>query len=253
MAPETGQRPPRTRAVAALDLTLDALDALAALRRRVLAPVRLAAEPGAGRLLTRGAVVAAVTVVLVTGLVVAALLRTPDGFAPMGIGPDPDPTVTGSIGPARAGIGPNSSAASSAPRPSAPGAAGSDASSPGTGPAAPDAPVPLAAEYTTERRTLVGYHAALAITNPGAAPVRGWTAVLVLPRRSLTIADVQGAIVTQEGTAWTFVPDRDSREVPAGGTVRVTFRVNGAALGATEPTGCTVDGRPCVGEFPASP
>lgn len=243
---ETQRHPPRTRAVAALDLVLEALGAL---RRLVLAPVRLAADPQATRIMARGVLIAVAAVAVGTGLLVVALLRTPDGFAPLGVGPEPGTEAEGTPGPGRAGIGPHSSASSATPVPPA---ATTAARTPArTTPAAPASPG-LTADYLTEETTLLGYRAAVAITNPGGTPVQGWTVVITLPRQTLSVADVRGATVARDGATWTFQPDDSTRRVPGKGTVRVSFRVDGAALGATAPTGCTVDGRDCSGEFTAA-
>lgn len=243
--------PPRTRAVAALDLVQDSV---ATVRRLLRMPVRMAADPRAGRVLTRGVLVAGAAVVVGTAALVVALLRGPDGFAPMGVGPGPDPEVVRPPGPGQAGIGPRSSAAGQTPAPTPPAQSTTPpAGSPSAvGPSTGVPPAPLAAEYATERISLVGYQATLTINNPGAAPVDGWTAVITLPRRTLSVAEVRGARPTQDGATWTFVPDRGTRQVPAGGRVQITFRVDGASLGSTAPTGCTVDGRPCGGEFTAA-
>lgn len=248
----TGEHPPRTRAVAALDLVLDVL---ATVRRLVLAPARLATRPGADRLMLRGVVIAAAAVIVGTGVLVAALLRAPDRFAPLGVGPEPDAAVESTSDPARAGLGPNSSAGSTAPgTPSpapTPARTGTAAPPPGTDPADPERTAALTATYRTEQATLIGYRAAVDITNANPTPVDGWTVVITLPRRTLSIAEVSGATATQDGATWTFQPDQGTRRVPPDGTVRVTFRVDGAALGATAPTGCTVNGRPCEGTSPS--
>lgn len=250
----TGQHPPRTRAVAALDLVLGVL---AVGRRLVLAPIRLATRPGIDRLMLRGVAIAAATVIVGTGVLVVTLLRTPDRFAPLGVGPEPDAAVESAPEPGRAGLGPNSSAGSAAPGTPSPSPSPSPsrpdpaAPPPGTDPAAPVRPAELTATYRTEQVTLIGYRAAVDITNPGRTPVDGWTVVITLPRRTLSIAEVSGATATQDGATWTFQPDRGTRRVPPDGTVRVTFRVDGAALGATAPTGCTIDGRPCANASPS--
>lgn len=241
----TRQHPPRTRAVAALDLVLETLGAL---RRLVLTPVRLATDPQANRIMARGVVIAVTAVAVGTGLLVVALLRTPDGFAPLGVGPEPGTEAEGTPGPGRAGIGPHSSASTTSPVPPAP---TTQVTTPArTGSATPANPV-LTADYQTEQTGLLGYRAAVTIANPDRTPADGWTMVITLPRQTLSVADVQGATVTRDGATWTFAPDDQTRRVPAKGTVRVSFRVDGAALGATAPTGCTVDGRHCGGEFVA--
>jgi hypothetical protein len=110
------------------------------------------------------------------------------------------------------------------------------------------APVPLTARYTKGADGgLAGYAATVAVTNPGTAPVTGWTVTLTLPRTTLDITDVRGASVTRDGAVWAFIPDSTTAQVGAGRSVTVSFRVSGAALLDATPTACTVDGRPCQG------
>lgn len=106
----------------------------------------------------------------------------------------------------------------------------------------------LTARYATEGTDLLvlGYRGSVTITNPGTAPVDGWTVTVTLPLLSLTVTDVTGATASQDGGAWTFVPSGGTGTVPAGGSVRIGFRVTGVTV-APQPTGCTIDGRPCAG------
>ncbi|WP_327003173.1 cellulose-binding domain-containing protein [Dactylosporangium sp. NBC_01737] len=110
------------------------------------------------------------------------------------------------------------------------------------------APVPLTARFTKGADGgLAGYQATVAITNPGTAPVSGWTVTLTLPRSTLNVTDVDGATVTRDGAVWTFIPVSTTAQVAAGRQVTVSFRVSGAALLDATPTGCAIDGRPCQG------
>jgi hypothetical protein len=110
------------------------------------------------------------------------------------------------------------------------------------------APVPLTARFTKGADGgLAGYQATVAITNPGTAPVSGWTVTLTLPRSTLNVTDVAGATVTRDGAVWTFVPVASTAQVGAGRPVTVSFRVSGAALLDATPVACAIDGRPCQG------
>ncbi|WP_433120472.1 cellulose binding domain-containing protein [Micromonospora sp. CA-246542] len=86
----------------------------------------------------------------------------------------------------------------------------------------------------------------MTISNPGPVPATRWTLTITLPRESLRVSAVEGARATQDGAVWTFVPDGSVGQVPGSGSTRVTFRVNGAVVGAT-PTACTIDGIACGG------
>ncbi|MGY0005495.1 cellulose binding domain-containing protein, partial [Micromonospora sp. I033] len=101
-------------------------------------------------------------------------------------------------------------------------------------------------DFAVEESALLSYGAAVTISNPGPAAAADWTLVVVLPRESLQVTSVTGARTSRDGARWTFVPDGDTGRVPGGGTARVTFRVNGAAISAT-PTACTIDGVACTG------
>ncbi|MCA2217807.1 cellulose binding domain-containing protein [Jidongwangia harbinensis] len=114
---------------------------------------------------------------------------------------------------------------------------------------APPAPVPLTAsyEFADGGTGLLGYAADVAVSNPGAAGRDGWQLTLTLPRPTLQIAKVSGAVASQDGSTWTFEPDETTRTVPAGGSVRISFQVRGATLLAAAPEDCRIDGRPCAG------
>lgn len=238
------QVPPRTRAVAVLDLVLAVP---AAVRRLAGLPRRLVTGRQGNRLMMRVLVIAAVAVVAGTALIAASLLRTTDGFAPLEIGPRPAPEAVDTPAPDSAGIGRNSSTAMAAPPPgTAPGTEPPTGPSP-TGAPAPARPLPLTAEYATQDPSLLGYGGSVAITNPGPTTVGDWTLVITLPRPTLSVTDVVGAEATQDGSTWTFVPAATGGEIPTGGSILITFRVFGATLGGGTPTACSVDGQTCTG------
>jgi hypothetical protein len=93
---------------------------------------------------------------------------------------------------------------------------------------------------------LLGHGVSVVITNAGPAPVAGWTLVVTLPARNLTVSEVTGAQARQSEATWTFTPVPETRQVPDGGAVEVRFRVNGSLLSAA-PMACRLDGRPCEG------
>jgi hypothetical protein len=238
------QGPPRTRAVAALDLAQAAVSGLGR------APHRLVTGARSNRLMMRGLVVAAIAVVVGTGLVVTALVRAPDGLAPLGVAPPAATEAAPTSDPGTAGIGPGGTDGAPTGSVDPPGPTAGPTTTPPPA-AEPPAPVPLTAGYATEEASLLGYLGTVEITNPGPVAVPGWTVVITLPRRTLAVGQVDGAQAAQDGAIWTFTPLPDAARVPAGGTFRFTFRVSGAALGATTPTACTIDGRPCTGDLPS--
>nr|MDT0662772.1 cellulose binding domain-containing protein [Micromonospora sp. DSM 115978] len=239
------QGPPRTRAVAALDLAQEAVSRVGLARHKLVTGAR------GNQLMMRGLVVAAIAVVVGTALVVTALVRAPDRLAPMGVEPRPAPAAsTPGTEPGTAGLGPGSAdptATAGAVDQPAP-APGTTTARPSTG--EPPAAVPLTAEYATEEPSLLGYRGVVAIVNPGPVAAPGWTVVITLPRRTLLVGEVTGARASQDGANWTFTPEPGAAGISPGGTVRFGFRVSGAALGATTPTACTIDGRPCGGDLP---
>ncbi|MEO3744437.1 cellulose binding domain-containing protein [Plantactinospora sp. B5E13] len=237
------QRPSRTLPVVVLDLLLTGVAAVRGLARRT---VRLPAGRRGDRALAVVIVAAALAVVTGTGFVVAALLRAPDQLAPLGVAapPSPTPEAGGDDGrtPGEASGTPPASSPLPPPPSRAPNPPADTDADPGPPPPPPAA---LLGSYTTEDVTLLHYTASVTITNPGRSAAGDWTLVLTLPRQTQSIGLVDGAKVSRDGATWTFVPDQETRRVPAGGSVRVRFRVDGAVLDAA-PTGCAVNGRPCA-------
>jgi hypothetical protein len=214
---------------------------------------RLANAPGAlGRLLrgSNGPVVVGVTAgvlatVLGTAVLVAAFLW-PSGRPAPAAGSPPSAAAPPSAGGHSGGSAQQVPSASVSASPSA-----STKPAPGTsgaGGSRTTAPVPLTARFTKGADGgLAAYPATVAVSNPGTAPVTGWTVVLTLPRSTLNVTDVSGATVTRDGAVWTFIPDSGAVQVAGGRSVTVSFRVSGAALLDATPTACTIDGRPCQG------
>lgn len=126
---------------------------------------------------------------------------------------------------------------------SAPAAPGTDSAAP------PAAAVPLTARYATAGggTGLLGYTAEVTIGNPGVTRHDGWRLTLTLPRDTLQVAQVSGAVARQDGATWTFEPDTTTRSVPASRTVLISFEVQGATLLGAAPTDCRIDGLPCSG------
>ncbi|MFE9959386.1 cellulose binding domain-containing protein [Micromonospora sp. NPDC005299] len=202
------------------------------------------------------AIAASLGVLLATAYSIVTVLSTPERLTPVAVGPGgavpaTDPVVTGTPdeqpestdATPRTSPPPVSTAAPAAPAPPAtlPSTGAPSATTP-----APPAPVPLGAAFTVEENALLSYGAAVTIDNPGPTPAATWTLVVVLPRESLRVTSVTGARASRDGATWTFVPEGDAGRVPGRGTVRVTFRVDGAALSST-PTACTIDGAACTG------
>jgi hypothetical protein len=202
------------------------------------------------------AIAASLGVLLATAYSIVTVLRTPERLTPVAVGPagsvpatDPVATGTPEERPAASDATPRTSpppAATAAPGAPVPPATRSSSGAPPATTPAPPAPVPLTAAFAVEENALLSYGAAVTIDNPGTAPASTWTLVVVLPRESLRVTSVSGARASRDGATWTFVPEGDTGRVPGGGTVRVTFRVDGAAISAT-PTACTIDGADCTG------
>ncbi|WP_157743329.1 cellulose binding domain-containing protein [Micromonospora coriariae] len=225
---------------------LDRIVAVAAAVRRVLT--------GRGDVsrATWVAVIAALGVLIATAVSVIGVLRTPEGLTPVALDPPPSadqvgalPTDTPRAGQARPAatsprpVHPSATAAPPTPGPSSSAPAPSSA-------AAPPTPAALRADFAIAENALLSYGAAVTISNPGEVPVARWKLTVTLPRESLRVSSVEGATASQDGAAWTFVPDGSAAQVPGSASVRVTFRVNGSSIGST-PTACTIDEAACTG------
>ncbi|GIF05450.1 cellulose binding domain-containing protein [Actinoplanes siamensis] len=215
-------------------------------------------QPGQQRRFGRYVLVAGVLVALAgTALLVVVLVRGPGGPAS-----PPDPAGALPAPPSRPAAGAPSvlrSAAVSGPPASRPGPASASAravGSPAPGapagsasaPAAQTSPVPLTASYGISSLTagLLGYKMTVTVANPGPVAKDGWTVTVTLPRSTLRVANVSGATATQSGSTWTFVPDTSTSRVPAGGSVAISFGVNGATLIDAAPQDCQIDGNTCT-------
>ncbi|GAA0948612.1 cellulose binding domain-containing protein [Virgisporangium aurantiacum] len=128
-----------------------------------------------------------------------------------------------------------------APTPSAPGGSGRA----GSGGRAE----PLRARFSkvAGSESLTRYRATVTVTNPGQVAASSWTVAITLPRETLTLSDVEGATVSRNGATWTVVPAASVGTVAAGGSVSVSFQVNGAAVFDATPTACTINGQACTG------
>ncbi|MFG2050822.1 cellulose binding domain-containing protein [Micromonospora sp. NPDC048935] len=229
-------------------ILLDRLVAFARAARRVLT-----GRDDASRA-TWLAVLAVLGVLVVTVVLVAGVLRTPEKLTPVTLDPplSVDQESTPPAGTPRAQARPAAtSPAAPAPPPGAsatavPPTVGASTRPAPTGSTATATPAALVAGFAIEDNALLSYGAAVTISNPGSTPTPQWTLVVTLPRESLRVSAVEGARATRDGAVWTFVPDGTAGQVPASASVRVTFRVNGAPAGAA-PEGCTIDGVACTG------
>ncbi|MDG4758468.1 cellulose binding domain-containing protein [Micromonospora sp. WMMD710] len=236
--------PPQPRRTVAIIL-LDRVVALAAATRRVFT--------GQGDIsrATWVAVISALGVLVATTVSVVAVLRSPEKLAPVTLNPPPsvDQVGTPPAGTPRAHAIPAATSPPAVPPGSPTVAPTAGAATTGPSPsAATTAPSPgaLGAEFAIADTALLSYGASVTISNPGQVPVPQWKLAVTLPRKSLRVSEVEGARAVQDGAVWTFVPDGSVGLVPGGASVRVTFRVNGAPVGAA-PTACTIDGAACTG------
>jgi uncharacterized protein YndB with AHSA1/START domain len=186
---------------------------------------------------------AALLLVIAVSAVVAARMAepAPAGAPQMGGAAEPPPGFAPGPGQAgRTGAAGRSSAA-----PGAPTVAGRSPSPSGTASAAVGGPAPgaLTATYRAQETWNGGYRGEVSIGNPTEAGVDGWTVTVTLPLPGLTVSAVRGAQVEQRGRVVTFIPTGDTRSLAPRGSVRFDFAVDGAG----QPTGCTVNGRPCDG------
>ncbi|MEU0548671.1 cellulose binding domain-containing protein [Micromonospora sp. NPDC005979] len=240
--PATPPQPRRTVAI----ILLDRIVAAAAAVRRVVT-----GQADVSRA-TWVAVFAALGVVVATVVSIVSVVRTPEQLAPVTLDAPPSVDQLGTPGPGT----PRGQAQPAATSPTTVGSPSASAARPPVEPpssapavtpsSASPTPAALAADFVIEDNALLSYGAAVTISNPGPVPATGWTLTITLPRESLRVSAVEGARATQDGAVWTFVPDGSVGQVPGSGSTRVTFRVNGAAVGAT-PTACTIDGIACGG------
>jgi cellulose binding protein with CBM2 domain len=226
--------------------------------------IRKAGErPGAGRYLLLVGVLAALAG---TALLVVVLVRAPDGSTPPPDraaalpGPPSQPSqpapaaqsaqpgVVGSTAPSPPATATATATASSvtAPTPATTATGPAPATSVRV-PATEGAQAPLTASYRTTSGTagLLGYRMTVTVANPGPAPKDGWTLTVTLPRSTLRVTGVSGATATQDGSAWSFVPDATTSRVPADGSVEMAFEVQGATLINATPRDCRIDADQC--------
>ncbi|MEV6350253.1 cellulose binding domain-containing protein [Actinoplanes sp. NPDC051851] len=245
---DTGTRQRRSLVVMILD---------GVLRLLTITPEPKIHEPGGARhsrghhVLAAGVLAALVaTVVLAVVLIRAAGGSTaqPDPAAALPVPParSADPAwPLGSVAPTASITSPAGATSSSArTSPSATDTTGSGSSAPVT----ESTTVALTAAYETSSVTagLLGYTMTVTVANPGATVKNGWTLTVTLPRATLLVGQVTGATAAQDGSTWTFVPDETTADVPAGGSVVVSFGVNGATLIDAAPKTCTIDGNACT-------
>ncbi|MGC4769112.1 cellulose binding domain-containing protein [Micromonospora sp. DT44] len=240
--PATPPQPRRTVAIILLDRIVAAATAL---RRVVTGRADVSRA-------TWVAVFAALGVVVATVVSIVGVVRTPEQLAPVTLDAPPSVDQLGTPGPET----PRGQAQPAATSPTTVGSPSASAARPPVEPpssapavtpsSASPTPAALAADFVIEDKALLSYGATVTISNPGPVPATRWTLTITLPRESLRISAVEGARATQDGTVWTFVPDGSVGQVPGSASTRVTFRVNGAAVGAT-PTACTIDGIACGG------
>jgi hypothetical protein len=179
-------------------------------------------------------------------VVIVALLKGPAGLSALGPhAPARTPVASAPASPSMTASPSASPSTRATASPSSP-APGSKAARPT---AAPPPAVPLTARYAAADGGigLLGYTAGVTIANPGPARRDGWRITLTLPRPTLQIAEVSGAVASQDGATWTFEPDKSTRSVPAGGSVQISFQVRGATLLTAAPRECQIDDRPCAG------
>ncbi|WP_238013729.1 SRPBCC domain-containing protein [Dactylosporangium sp. AC04546] len=191
----------------------------------------------------RSQAVAAAAAILLLIAMTALLI----GKATMPHPADP-PRVGGPTeGPAQATVPAVSTAPSirATAEPVVPATSRSTSPTPGATSVTPTAPPQLTAAYRSEDLQLTSYRVTITIANPGPATATNWTVVVTLPILDLTVRNVKGAVMTRADVRAIFTPAEATRTVRAGGSVTLSFEVEG--LGArNEPTNCTIDGRSCA-------
>lgn len=218
------------------------------------------AVPRAGRLLSRvfhmpvdrrlrllSAAGAMVLTVLAVTAVATLVLRSP-GPGDDPLGGDRSPWSGVQAGESRT-LPPTAGPASPAASPS-----GTVAASPQASPSAavspPDSPgatevggVAPAVSYRTLETWNGGYIGEITIRP--AAPVDGWSAVIILPAKAQVTSAWDRIDFRQTGLRVTFTPQAVHRELPAGADFVFAFQV-GDPSGATRPRSCKVDGVSCA-------
>jgi hypothetical protein len=113
---------------------------------------------------------------------------------------------------------------------------------PGRSPTAPD-PAELTATVSTAKRLLPpGYVGQVIVSNEGGRTADGWTVSMSVGTHA-RVSLASGARFQQTGSVVTFVPEKGTRRIPQGESVRFAFRVVGLLAG--RPNDCEVDGEPC--------
>jgi uncharacterized protein YndB with AHSA1/START domain len=160
-----------------------------------------------------------------------------------------EPEPSGAVAPGM----PPSEAPGSSNAPSQAGAGDSeampgDAGTPAEGTAAPSplgsSPPPvLTAQMTASDQLLLGLGGravTVTVSNPGPADADGWEVAMDVGDQDVT--NVSGADYARDGSQALFTPLE--AELPAGTSTQFSFDLPGL-LGASDPTGCTIDGQPC--------
>jgi hypothetical protein len=169
------------------------------------------------------------------------------GAGQPGGGPDQLPGAGPAMPGGQPGLVPGAPAGTD-PTADAPGSRPS-ATAPVEGTAGPDPTVPapvLTARMTTSGLPLVlGRAATVTVSNPGPGSATGW--VVTADVADQAVSNVSGAAYHRDGSVAIFTP-LAAGELAAGGTVEFSFEVTAPVLGmlgASDPTDCRIDGRPC--------
>jgi uncharacterized protein YndB with AHSA1/START domain len=138
-------------------------------------------------------------------------------------------------------------AAAGAPLAGAPAAAPDAAVPPENTAADPVPPAPvLTAQLTTSGLPLVGGRTvAVSVANPGPGPAEWWEVTMDVGDQ--TVSEVAGAGYARDGSVATFTPQA-AGGLAAGDSTGFSFDLTAPTLGllgASDPTDCMIDGRPC--------
>lgn len=226
---------------------------------------RLGTVPAWASTVALGAAAAALAVV-----VLAAVVYTPGsdvGGSGPGTGPEAERDAPGvalqpgggishtapaeSAGPASPGGQPDETPGpSSAPSPGGGGVPGTlpgvDSLPEGTAAPSPAEPSPgpvLTAQVVMSDVLLLGLGGravTVTVSNPGPGSVSGWEVAMDVGDQNVT--KVSGADYERDGSQAIFTPA--GAELAAGTSTQFSFELPGL-LGASDPTGCTIDGNPC--------